>query len=116
MKKLVIIPAYNEQESILSTVENLISEAPEFDYVIINDCSKDDIDEVMEHYSNDSRVIFIKNVPKARIQFYKLHRKNMIIFPNGFTGYYLVFISLDIHRLIPEPWLPKGLVLNPSFS
>ena len=42
MKKLVIIPAYNEQESILSTVENLISEAPEFDYVIINDCSKDD--------------------------------------------------------------------------
>ena len=46
MKKLVIIPAYNEQESILKTVKDIEENAPEFDYVVINDCSKDDTLEV----------------------------------------------------------------------
>lgn len=41
MKNLVIIPAYNEEESIKATVEDIIENAPEFDYVVINDCSKD---------------------------------------------------------------------------
>lgn len=41
MKKLVIIPAYNEQESILDTIKDIKTNAPEFDYVVINDCSKD---------------------------------------------------------------------------
>ncbi|MBQ6545666.1 MAG: glycosyltransferase family 2 protein, partial [Lachnospiraceae bacterium] len=42
MKILVVIPAYNERESIVSTVERLKKEAPGLDYVVINDCSKDD--------------------------------------------------------------------------
>ncbi|MCD8346661.1 MAG: glycosyltransferase family 2 protein [Lachnospiraceae bacterium] len=42
MKKLIIIPAYNEQESILDTVRDVEKNAPEFDYVVVNDCSKDD--------------------------------------------------------------------------
>lgn len=41
MKKLVIIPAYNEQESILETIRDIQEHAPEFDYVVINDCSQD---------------------------------------------------------------------------
>lgn len=42
MKSIVIIPAYNEEKSIEKTVEDIIQNAPEFDYVIVNDCSKDD--------------------------------------------------------------------------
>lgn len=42
MKKIVIIPAYNEQGSILNTIDDIRKNAPEFDYVVINDCSKDD--------------------------------------------------------------------------
>lgn len=42
MKKIVIIPAYNEQGSILETIEDIRKNAPEFDYVVVNDCSKDD--------------------------------------------------------------------------
>ena len=42
MKSLVIIPAYNEEKSILRTVEDIKKNAPEFDYIIINDCSTDD--------------------------------------------------------------------------
>ncbi len=41
MKKIVIIPAYNEAASIENTIKDIIENAPEFDYVIINDCSKD---------------------------------------------------------------------------
>ena len=41
MKKLVIIPAYNESESIQKTVEDIMEKAKDFDYVVINDCSTD---------------------------------------------------------------------------
>ncbi len=41
MKKLAIIPAYNEEKSIVQVVEDIRQNAPGFDYVIINDCSTD---------------------------------------------------------------------------
>lgn len=41
MKKLVIIPAYNEQGGIEKTVRGVQKYAPDFDYVVINDCSTD---------------------------------------------------------------------------
>ncbi|WP_251179382.1 glycosyltransferase family 2 protein [Adlercreutzia agrestimuris] len=41
MKTLAIIPAYNEEESIVDTVEELKALAPQIDYVIVNDGSKD---------------------------------------------------------------------------
>lgn len=48
MKKIIIIPAYNEQESIKKTVEDIIKNAPEFDYIVINDCSTDRTKEICE--------------------------------------------------------------------
>lgn len=42
MKKLVIIPAFNEGESIVSTVADIHKYAPDYDVIVINDCSKDD--------------------------------------------------------------------------
>lgn len=41
MKNLVIIPAYNEEKSIDRVVEDLKKNAPDFDYIIVNDCSED---------------------------------------------------------------------------
>lgn len=41
MKKLVIIPAYNEEGGIVKTVTDVVENAKGFDYVVINDCSKD---------------------------------------------------------------------------
>ena len=40
MKKIVIIPAYNESASIVNTVKDITENAPDFDYVVINDRSK----------------------------------------------------------------------------
>lgn len=38
---LAVIPAYNEQDNIVSTIEDLRKCAPDIDYVVINDGSKD---------------------------------------------------------------------------
>ena len=48
MKKLIIIPAYNESENIEKTIAAIRENAPEFDYVIINDCSTDNTKEICE--------------------------------------------------------------------
>ena len=48
MKKLIIIPAYNEEENIVETVENIKKDAPGFDYVVINDCSTDSTRKICE--------------------------------------------------------------------
>jgi len=41
MKTLIIIPAYNEAGNIERVVDNLISNYPQYDYIVINDGSKD---------------------------------------------------------------------------
>lgn len=41
-KLLIVIPAYNEAENIERVVDNLIENYPQYDYVIVNDGSKDD--------------------------------------------------------------------------
>lgn len=56
MKKLVIIPAYNEEGNLEKTVNDITENAPGFDYVIINDCSTDNTLEMCRrhgfHYLN----------------------------------------------------------------
>lgn len=42
MKSLIIIPAYNEEKSIEKTVADITENAPGFDYIIVNDCSRDE--------------------------------------------------------------------------
>lgn len=49
MKKgLVIIPAYNESANIRNTVADIKKNAPDFDYVVINDCSKDNTLQILK--------------------------------------------------------------------
>ena len=49
-KRLVIIPAYNEAGNIVKTVTDIETYAKTFDYVIINDCSKDDTRKICEEH------------------------------------------------------------------
>lgn len=46
MKVLLIIPAYNEAENIERVVNKLINEYPQYDYVVVNDGSKDDTEKI----------------------------------------------------------------------
>ena len=47
MKVLIIVPAYNEELNIEKTVKDITTNT-EYDYVVINDCSKDKTKEVCE--------------------------------------------------------------------
>ena len=46
-KVLVIIPAYNESKNIKGVVEELKATVPDYDYVVINDCSKDNTEQIL---------------------------------------------------------------------
>ena len=51
MKLLVIIPAFNEEESILSTVENLTAVCPQYDYIVVNDGSSDNTSKLCREWN-----------------------------------------------------------------
>ena len=48
MKLLIIIPAYNEAESLRGVIERLRSTCPYYDYIIVNDGSTDETKELCE--------------------------------------------------------------------
>lgn len=54
MKVLIVVPAYNEAQNIEKTIKDITTNT-KYDYVIINDCSKDDTKTVCE--KNDFNVI-----------------------------------------------------------
>lgn len=41
MRRIIIIPAYNEQDNILGVVKNIQKSISNWDYIVINDCSTD---------------------------------------------------------------------------
>lgn len=47
MKTLVIVPAYNEQENIVKTINDLKTKAPDMDILVINDCSSDNTRDIL---------------------------------------------------------------------
>ena len=47
MKLLVIVPAYNEEDSIINTINDL-NKYKNYDYLVINDCSTDNTKQILE--------------------------------------------------------------------
>lgn len=47
MRILVIIPAYNEAENIKSVIESIRECKIDLDYIVINDCSKDETEQIL---------------------------------------------------------------------
>ena len=60
MKKIVIIPAYNEEGGIVKTVTDVMENAKDFDYVVINDCSKDNTLEIFDLNGHDTGIKVIR--------------------------------------------------------
>ncbi len=46
MKTLIIIPAFNEQGNIKRVVDNLIVNFPQYDYIVVNDGSTDETENI----------------------------------------------------------------------
>ena len=47
-KVLLIIPAYNEEESLRSLIEEIKAVCSEVDYLVVNDCSSDDTERLLD--------------------------------------------------------------------
>ncbi len=50
MKTLIVIPAYNEEKSIVRVVDDIINNYPQYDYVIVNDGSKDNTAKICKEH------------------------------------------------------------------
>ena len=48
MKSLVIVPAFNEEDNIIHTINDIRSNCVEMDYIVINDCSTDQTELVLK--------------------------------------------------------------------
>jgi len=46
MKKLIIVPAYNESKNILGVIEDIKANAPDYDFIVVNDESTDDTKQI----------------------------------------------------------------------
>lgn len=49
IRVLLVIPAYNEAENIERVVDDLIEHYPQYDYLVINDCSTDNTEEILRN-------------------------------------------------------------------
>lgn len=57
----VVMPAYNCARYIQEAIDSVLIQNVEYELLVINDCSKDDLDYVMEQYVNEPRIRYIKN-------------------------------------------------------
>lgn len=53
MKVLIIIPAYNEAKNLPGLFEEIRNKCPDYDVVVVNDCSNDNTAEVCRKYGAD---------------------------------------------------------------
>ena len=47
-KKIIIIPAFNEEKNIINLVSSILQNMPDYDYIVINDCSTDGTKRILE--------------------------------------------------------------------
>jgi len=61
-KVSVLIPTYNYAYCLGETIQSVLSQSfTDFELIVIDDCSKDNTDEIMEKYIGDQRISYYKN-------------------------------------------------------
>lgn len=57
----VVMPAYHCEETIGRAIESVLRQQVELELIVINDCSGEELDQVMESYSDNPVIIYVKN-------------------------------------------------------
>ena len=81
----VIIPAYNCAGYISKAIDSVLDQDVELEIIVIDDCSTDNLDEVMEKYRDNPALFYVKNsknlgVAQSRNRGVGLARGNYIAF------------------------------------
>lgn len=103
----VIVPVYNGIHFIKSFIESILqTDYPNFEIIIVDDCSIDGTREFLEQVSNEEqRIKLIKTVTRRGIP----RSRNMAI--ESAKGEYIAFAESDM--LFDKKWIKEGLtVLN----
>lgn len=57
----VIIPAYNCSKTVQTAIDSALSQDVSLEVLVLNDCSKESLEEAMQPYAEDIRVRYIEN-------------------------------------------------------
>ena len=57
----VVMPAYHCEATINKAIESVLKQQVELELIIINDCSGDGLDRIMESYADNPVIIYVKN-------------------------------------------------------
>lgn len=56
------MPAYNAEKTISEAIESVLNQTfTDFELIILNDCSRDDTENIINKYISDVRIIYVKN-------------------------------------------------------
>ena len=104
MKILVIVPAYNECESIEKVVDSLQNMENEIDYLVVNDCSTDNEEEVLRNISANHIVLPVNlgigGAVQAGYQYADAHDYDIAIQIDGDGQHDPAYISKLVEPLI----------------
>lgn len=85
----VVMPAYNCEKYIGQAIESVLQQEVSLELIIINDCSKDNVDKVVEKYLSDERVKYIHNEKNLGVA--KTRNKGVELA----QGKYIAFLDSD---------------------
>ncbi|MBE5934332.1 MAG: glycosyltransferase family 2 protein [Lachnospiraceae bacterium] len=85
----VIMPAYNCEKYIEKAIKSVLKQEVNLELIIINDCSKDNLEEVVNKYIKDRRVVYIKNEANLGVAMTRNKGVEMA------QGEYIAFIDAD---------------------
>lgn len=57
----VIMPAYRCAQTITRAIDSVLKQKVELELIVINDCSPDDLDQVMKSYADNPVILYVKN-------------------------------------------------------
>lgn len=93
----VIIPVYNSAIYIEQAIESVLVQSVPFELIIIDDCSTDSIDDVIDKYKSDSRITFIRNENNHGVA------RSRNIGVTAAKGDYIAYLDAD------DWWMPDKL-------
>ena len=86
----VVIPTYNRGALIDATLESVLTQTyPHYEVVVVDDCSTDNTDEVMEPYVRDGKVRYLKNERNSE----RAHSRNVGL--EAATGDFATLLDSD---------------------
>ena len=93
----VIIPAYNCAEFIETAIDSVLIQNVPLEIIVINDCSTDHLEEVLERYSSDIRIRILNNEKNLGVA--QSRNKGVA----AARGKYVAFLDAD------DQWMPGKL-------